>query len=191
MTLFQQARDVYNRWFELEPDVSISEAIEALEALLIKEDSTGEVSYLLGLLIYDRECKNHGDTDLALRQFEAATKINVSHYMAHLYAGHCHHDKKRFQEALQAYDQVNAQALRTEYPLWRSVKLLEQKAECLHHLGQVSKAESLFDEVVSFYESASEDELIIPSEALRTLDKSHPLAKRLQKLCNPHPQYSE
>ena len=159
----------------------LHECISDLEELLPEEDKSGEVPYIMGLLVYYRECEDVGDTDLALEHFSAAVQRNQNHYMAHLYSGHCHHDKRRFPEALQEYGLVDTELLRQEYPLWRYVKLQEQKGECLFLIGQQSEAIEMFEEVASFYDSNLYHDLVDPVEAFRALGQEHPIAIRLKR----------
>ncbi len=176
----EKARDIYNRWSHSMETAVLRECISDLEGLLPEEDNSGEVPYIMGLLVYDRECEEDGDTDLALEHFVAAVQRNPKHYMAHLYSGHCHHDKRRYPEALQEYGLVDTELLRQEYPLWRYVKLQEQKGECLFLSGQQSEAIEMFEEVASFYDSNPYDDLVDPDEALRALGRDHPISIRLK-----------
>jgi len=100
--------------------------------------------------------------------------------MAHLYAGHCHHDQHRYREALGEYEAVDTDLFRSEYPIWRYVKYLEQKAECLYQIEQHANAIQIFEEVVKFYEDTPYENLVDPFEVFNVLEYSHPIAERLK-----------
>ena len=176
----QCARVIFDRWLEADDEGVRSECFKELECLLDDDDPTGEIHYIYGQIIYDKQCESNGDTDLALVHFLSAVATNPAHYIAHLYAGHCYHDKRRYREALGEYEAVDIELFRSEYPIWRYVKYLEQKGECLYHVGQRANAFQIFEEVMKFYEDTPYDDLVDPVEVFNVIDHSHPIAKRLK-----------
>ena len=119
-------------------------------------------------------------TDKALAFFRESKRLNPSHYMSSLYSGHCHHDKKRYPEALKEYESVDIEMLKEDYPIWRYVKLQEQKGECLHRMGRKEDAMCYFEEVSGHYDNIESEELVLPTELLRTLDPNHPISIKLE-----------
>ncbi|WP_041744761.1 tetratricopeptide repeat protein [Coraliomargarita akajimensis] len=177
---FDRARNIYNR-YQFDDDISaLDSCLAELNELLPEDDSEGEVNYIYGLLLYNRECLAKGDTDKALAFFRESKRLNPSHYMSSLYSGHCHHDKKRYPEALKEYESVDIEMLKEDYPIWRYVKLQEQKGECLHRMGRKEDAMCYFEEVSGHYENIDSEELVLPTELLRTLDPSHPISIKLE-----------
>ncbi|MEM1096769.1 MAG: tetratricopeptide repeat protein [Bacteroidota bacterium] len=190
-TPFDHARQLYESW----ETTTTSEARQALEDELAQfdertNDPTGEPAYLRGLIAYDPNFDSEvqaGEPTLAelsraLQLFERAIQLNPNHYMARMYAGHCLHDQKHYAEALIVYEQVDVERLRADYPLWRYVKWLELKVECLMRTERQEEALALLAQVLAYYETEPPEELAYPVEALRCLPTDHPMARRLLAL---------
>ncbi|MEM6646550.1 MAG: tetratricopeptide repeat protein [Bacteroidota bacterium] len=190
---FDHARQLYESWEAAET----SAARQALEDELAQfdertNDSTGEPAYLRGLIAYEPEFGYDPNSPLgelsldelsiALQLFERALQLNPNHYMARMYAAHCLHDQKHYAEALLEYEQVDVERLRADYPLWRYVKWLELKAECLMRTERKEEALALLAQVLEYYETEPPEALAYPVEALRCLPPEHPMARRLLAL---------
>ncbi len=79
--------------------------------------------------------------------------------MPFLYAAHCLHDLKRWREAVVAYSRVDQKALLEQRPLWRTIKLREQYAYCLLHVGRRDESLQAFRSVIEDWKHAPVDEL--------------------------------
>lgn len=123
------------------------------------------ILYALGLNEY---MNSNGDIDQALIWFQKAVTIDTNNYMAQLYVGHCHFDKKQWKNALEAFLKIDKEKLSLEWPRWRLHKLNELIAYCCAKIGQIETAIQVCSELLAIYESYNKDnwqeELIYPDE---------------------------
>jgi tetratricopeptide (TPR) repeat protein len=149
------------------------------------ESPDAEDLYISGLSHYNAADKLQDIND-ARTLFSESLKKDRRYYIARLYLAHCYHDTKEFELALQQYLEVDREKLKNEFPLWRTVKLLEQIGFCLHILGRIDEARPYFEEVLEFYENKSLSDLANPLEIYQSLSESDPLYVRLKEIENDY-----
>lgn len=139
--------------------------------------------HMLGLVFYDTLKDSHDLVD-AHNFFIQALKIDPKYNMARLYSAHCFQDKGELQEALKNYLLVDTLELKSDFALWRYVKLKEQIGYCYHKLGNLDGATRYFNEVLDFYYGEPFDELANPVEIYECLednDKTYKALKLIEK----------
>ncbi len=107
-------------------------ALRWLERALELDDTDPGVPYSIGKWHYFHGSGGSGDE--AWRWFERTLELDPEHGWALLYRAHCLHDKKRFGEALAAYEAVPLQTFDGPRAWWVDV-VLEAKADCRLHAG--------------------------------------------------------
>jgi len=135
--------------------------------------------HILGLVHYHTSVDIH-DIEKAHDYFLSALKKNQDYYMARLYSAHCFHDINKYGLALEEYLKVDDEKLRSEFALWRFVKLQEQIGFCYFKLGEKCKASSYFNSVLEFYRKENFDELVDPVEIYECLKPSNPIFRELK-----------
>ena len=100
---------------------------------------------------------------MALQRFQQALDLDPNYYMARLYKGHLLFDHQRWDQALEAFRQVDQHRLMTEWPIWRGVLLAELIAVCWLKLKQEAAFEEALTAFIHLYQSFDPEELEAPS----------------------------
>lgn len=96
-----------------------------------------------------------GDTKQALTHFEDAVDLDAKLMWAVLYRAHCLHDLEQWDDAANAYEDVDLSFFKG-YQQWRANLVCEQLAECYLRSGKREKALIGFKAALKRYESNSE-----------------------------------
>lgn len=179
----------YNRFEEL--DSSQSKELKHLlgleiEALLKMNEEIldSEDYYLWGLIKYPDNVEYEVDLYESIEKFNQSLELDDSYFMARLYLAHCYQDLSDWETALENYLKVNQGKLRSEFPIWRYVKLVEQIGYCNFQLGNQDLALQAFEEVAGYYEKYPSDELAVPVEMSKCLPEAHDLVQVLKSTGN-------
>lgn len=154
--------------------------------LLAEAERDALIYYIWGMVCYLAPPFSEESTLDALDKFKTAVAKNGSLNMAHLYCGQCYLDLQLYQKALEAYTRVDAIKLQRDFPLWRYVKWREQLGYCRYQLGQTHTAETVFTEVLGWYQRKGAAELAHPSEMLSVLPVDHPIRQDMMALIAKH-----
>lgn len=183
--------------FEMEDDpVKKAELkAEVLDFLNRLERPDSDDFHIWGLTYYMSEEDKELNRKLALDKFLQAIKLEDSNFLSCLYAAHCYHDLKVWENALKYYELVNKEMLQ-DFQFWRYVKLLEQIAYCNYKMGKQELGRRQFLEVLRFYEEESEsrsklrvvypkhkrEELVTPHELMSCLENLDPIKLRMTQV---------
>lgn len=146
------------------------------------DDLDAEDFYLWGLSIYS--LNQEGVLEQSHPLFKRALGEDKDYYLARLYSAHCYHDKGEYKNALSEYLKVEQDLLKSEMPIWRWVKLLEQIGFCYTRLKKIELAEPYFEKVIREYISTEKGELVPIQEAYECLSSEHPLWVKLKEAEN-------
>lgn len=141
--------------------------------------------YILGLAYYETSIDIH-DIDNSHKYFIESLKENKKYYMARLYSAHCYHDKKEYDSALSEYLKVDCHKLKTEFPIWRFIKLQEQIGHCLHNLGKENEAKKYFQITLDLYRKEPYEDLVDPLEVYECLAETDPICRELKIIENDY-----
>jgi len=100
----------------------------------------------LGLTCYQRDGSAH-----ALEHFEASIANDPTQMWAVLFRAHCLHDFEQWEDAIEAYHQVDRSFF--DGPTsWRAMLIRDQIAHCLYRAGRHDEARIEFDYALNQYE---------------------------------------
>lgn len=161
--------------FTLEEEaVAKQELRDTVFSLLQQLPELTSNDYQLWGLTYYFSDQSKEMTQLALEKFTKAYEADSNNFMACLYIAHCYQDQQALDKALQYYELVDKESLRS-FQFWRYVKLLEQIGYCHHQLGRVDVARLIFTEVVNLYKQHDGEDLATPTELLACLPETDEL----------------
>ncbi|MEO1448993.1 MAG: hypothetical protein AAFV07_05655 [Bacteroidota bacterium] len=156
---------------EQDPSVPLlrAEAELALKQAASLEQEDPHIFYTWGLLCY------FTGEDKALQRFQQALDLDQGYYMARLYKGHLLFDNQRWDQALEAFRQVDQSRLLVEWPVWRGVLLAELIAVCWLKLGQEAAFEEALTAFIHMFQSFDPEELEAPSYIRQALIEARSL----------------
>lgn len=145
-----------SEWFESWMTTDLTEQLEifseseqVLSKALALEPENSDIAYSLGIINYTHPSHLTNRTfylEKAINWFSLAIKWNNQNVMAHLYLAHCYHDfayhinPNYWENALNAYKNVDQHALARDFPVWRVLKCREQIAACYCWSGNQEEA---------------------------------------------------
>ncbi len=145
----------------------LDDAQQALEQALFIRPGEAELCNAMGKLCYERD-----DPQTALAWYERALAADPALPWAALYRAHCLHDLQRWDEAVDAYDAVPADAFIGAVS-WRMALLVEQRGYCRLRAGDRAGATADIAAVLTQYER---------SEGLAQLAMSRHLVHTVRRL---------
>ncbi|GEM_PF-1247660 len=172
-----ELRSLWNEFWTADDELQIQLASRLRRFLGDLPSPDSEDYYMWGLSIYALNQENVLEESHPF--FLRALECDPNEYLARLYSAHCYHDKGDFSNALKEYLLVDQKSLKTEMPIWRYVKLLEQIGFCYTKEGNLEVAEEYFGKVEQAYLNAEPDELVPIQEAFECLDPDNLIVSRL------------
>lgn len=156
---------------EKDPSAALlkAEADLALQRAAQLEHNDPHIFYTWGLLCYFT-----GETK-ALQRFQQALDLDPHYYMARLYKGHLLFDRQHWDQALEAFRQVDHKRLIMEWPIWRGVLLAELIAVCWLKLEQEAAFEEALTGFVHLFQRFDPEELEAPSYIRQALVEARSL----------------
>ncbi len=135
-------------------------AQQVLSTALALDPQDAWVHHSLGMLAYTASSSSVTE---ALGWFERAVALFVEHepgdphhVMAQLHVAHCHHDRRDWAAALEAYARVDRVALRREWPAWRERRLPALMAQCWLASGETARARAGVEAILGLFEGATQ-----------------------------------
>lgn len=127
------------------------------------EPDNPEASYLAGLCAYFAE-----DARETRKYLAQTLSLDPSHTFARLYMGHQLFDERRFSEALEEFERIDASAFLAIGQKWRGLKLEELRLCCRLYLNEPALASEVARVIKAYHESPEEDKPV-PAEIVESI----------------------
>lgn len=180
----EQLKKLWDDFWLEDGQAAIQNGKKLADLLSTIEQLDAEDYYLWGLSVYFLNQENVLEKSHAL--FHKALVEDKNYYLARLYSAHCFHDKGEYENALSEYLRVDQDLLKSEMPIWRWVKLLEQIGFCYVMLQKMELATPYFEKVIQLYLSTEKDTLVNIQEAYECLAIEDPLRVSLKAAESKH-----
>lgn len=136
--------------------------------------------HILGLLDYESDDWKE-NIEQSIENFKKAINLDNTNILARLYLAHCYHDLNLLELALENYNKVDKEGLKS-FQIWRYTKLIEQIGYCEYKLGNKELGEQYFKEVLEWYRKLPEIDRVTPSQLIECLPEEHWIVKEMKTI---------